>query len=58
MPKTMKGKVLFKKLFVGRLVTYPEKLQHNLFDYEDPVKIPIDKRDTIHTAIFAVCKKI
>jgi len=58
MPKTMKGKVLLKKLFIGKMVTYPEKLADDLFDYTPPIQIPHDKIDKIHTAIFAVCKKL
>ena len=56
-PKTMKGKVLLKKLFLGDMVTYPKKLTKELFVYEDPISIPNDKKDTLHTAIFAVCQK-
>ena len=56
-PKTMKGKVLLKKLFQGNLITYPPKLKFDLFKYSEPVLISHDKKDTTHTAIFAVCKK-
>ena len=58
MPKTMKGKVLLKKIFMGKMVNYPEKLSDDLFDYTPSVKIPHSKIDKIHTSIFAVCKKI
>jgi|APSaa5957512535_1039671.scaffolds.fasta_scaffold94513_2 ubiquinone/menaquinone biosynthesis C-methylase UbiE len=58
MPKTMKGKVLLKKIFQGKMVTYPKILNKDLFDYESPIIIPTDKNDTIHTAIFAVCRKV
>ena len=58
MPKTMKGKVLLKKIFVGKILTYPEKLRSDLFDYTPPVIIPHNNIDNIHTAIFAVCKKL
>ena len=58
MPKTMKGKVLLKKLFIGKMVTYPEELTDDLFDYTPPIQISHDKIDKIHTAIFAVCKKL
>ena len=58
MPKTMKGKVLLKKILQGNMVKYPSILKYDLFRYEDPVKIPSDKIDNIHTAIFAICSKL
>lgn len=58
MPKTMRGKVLLKKIFQGNLVVYPKKIKHDLFDYKNPTKIPDDLRDNIHTAIFAICRKL
>ena len=57
MPKTMKGKVLLRKIFLGNMIEYPTKLSQDLYDYEDPISIPNDKIDTVHTAIFAVCQK-
>ena len=56
-PKTMKGKVLLKKIFNGNLVTYPPKIKCDLFEYTDPAEISPDRKNTTHTAIFAVCKK-
>ena len=58
MPRTMKGKMLLKKIFIGKMVNYPDKLVDDLFNYTAPVPIPQDKKDRIHTAIFAVCKKV
>ncbi len=55
MPRTMKGKVMLKRLFYGSLVRLPKELltlrgQSPVV----PVPIPHDRNDTIHTAIFAV----
>ena len=58
MPKTMKGKVLFKKMFLGKMVSMPLVLSEDMFSYESPVPIPENEIDRIHTAIFAVCQKI
>ena len=57
-PKTMKAKVLLKKLFIGEMQNYPKKLTENLFDYLRPYPISADKIDKIHTVIFAVCRKL
>jgi len=57
MPKTMKGKVLFKKLFFGNLEKYPEILERNMYEYIKPVFLDSGKKDNIHTAIYAVCNK-
>jgi len=58
MPKTMKGKVLFKRIFLGNMLNYPSKLKEDMFVYENPVPIPVDQIDKNHTAIFAVCQKL
>lgn len=58
MPKTMKGKVLLKKIFMGKMVKYPNIIDSNLFEYEKPLEIPVDKKDEFNTAIFCVGKKI
>jgi len=57
MPKTMKGKLLLKKLFQGNIIYFPKILDDNLFSFEEPRSIPNDEIDSIHTAIFAICKK-
>ena len=58
MPKTMRGKVLYKRLFMGSLIEYPKMLTKNMFKYQAPSIISMDQKDDIHTAIFALCKKI
>lgn len=54
MPKTMAGKAKLKRLFFGKLTPYPRKLQDGLTPYLEPVAIPADQIDKVHTAIFAV----
>lgn len=53
-PKTMKGKVLLKKLFFGGLVKLPRELTNDCAPYTTPIPIPANQIDTIHTALFAV----
>lgn len=57
MPKTMAGKAKLKRLFFGKLTTYPRKLHNGLTDYIEPVAIPANQPDNIHTAIFAVATR-
>ncbi|MBI2500397.1 MAG: class I SAM-dependent methyltransferase [Deltaproteobacteria bacterium] len=53
-PKTMKGKVLLKRLFFGGLVKLPWELKEGDATYEEPVALPADQVDTVHTALYAV----
>lgn len=55
MPKTMKGKVLFKRLFYGNMVSLPSEFTDGMAGYVLPKPIPHDRADTVHTALFAVC---
>jgi len=57
MPKTMKGKVLLKRMFLGELKKYPEILERKMCEYEEPIALDSHKKDYIHTAIYAICKK-
>ena len=57
MPKTMRGKVLFKRIFMGKLIKYPTMLEKNMYEYQEPKKISQKIEDTLHTAIFSVCMK-
>jgi len=57
MPKTMRGKVIYKRIFMGNLMEYPSMLRKNMFKYEMPAIISGQQKDDIHTAIFALCKK-
>ncbi len=54
MPRTMKGKVLLKRLFMGGLTRLPRELTDGLAPYVPPVRLPTNKPDYVHTAIYAV----
>ena len=56
-PKTMKGKLLLKKIFYGKTVLLPKSYYNNLIPYEKPTLISNNQIDNIHTAIFAIAKK-
>jgi len=58
MPKTMKGKILLKNIFLGKMMKYPDIIDLDLYEYEEPLEIPFDKKDIVNTAIFCVCKKV
>lgn len=58
MPKTMKGKVLLKKLFFGGLCHMPAEFKEGCAPYTPPISIPSDKQDKIHTALYAVATKL
>lgn len=57
MPKTMRGKVLLKRIFFGGLTNMPRELTKGSVPYTEPVSIPDDQLDCIHTTIFAVGQK-
>ena len=52
----MKWKLVFKKLFIGEIIQYPDKLTKDLFQYDPPAKIDPEKIDSHHTVIYAICK--
>ncbi len=54
MPKTMKGKELLKRIFMGQLVVLPGELKDEMAKYSPPVPIPADKPETGHKVLFAV----
>ena len=56
MPKTMRGKVWFKKIFYGEMVELPPVLEEGVANYEAPKPIPGDWIDTLHTAIYALAR--
>jgi len=57
MPKTMKAKSLYKRIFFGRLVELPPELQEGVYTYDPPVTIPNDKPCTDYKVVFAVARK-
>ncbi|MBI4211355.1 MAG: class I SAM-dependent methyltransferase [Deltaproteobacteria bacterium] len=58
MPKTMKGKVLLKRLFFGGLVTMPREFKEGDGKYTSPVNLSSKLVDSVHTAIYVVARKI
>ena len=57
MPKTMKGKELFKKIFYGTLQTLPAEMEDGMAQYTPPETIAQDSADRRHKVIFAVGHK-
>jgi len=56
-PRSMKAKLLFKKLFYGEMAVMPEKFEINTIDYIAPEKIISLDKDIYSTAIFAIFTK-
>ena len=56
-PKTMKAKLFFKKIFSGEMVFIPKKYDLNTTEYIPPQKIDSLDKDIYSTAIFAVFTK-
>jgi ubiquinone/menaquinone biosynthesis C-methylase UbiE len=56
-PKTMKGKELFKKLFYGKLIPLPAEIENDAAEYTPPEPISQDSPDRRHKVIFAVGHK-
>jgi SAM-dependent methyltransferase len=57
MPKTMKGKELLKRIFMGRLKTLPCEITDDMAEYTPPVDLPDDKPAPSYKVIFAVARK-
>lgn len=57
MPKTMRGKELLKKMFLGRLYPVPQEVKEGMAEYAAPVPIPRDAPDISHKVIFAIAHK-
>ena len=54
MPKTMKGKEIFKRLFFGKLYPLPQEITENLEEYIEPDPIPQDQPNSLYKVIYAV----
>lgn len=57
MPKTMKGKLILKKLFSGKMSIMPKKFTNDTEKYLPPEKTTSINKDIYSTAIFAVFTK-
>jgi SAM-dependent methyltransferase len=54
MPKTMKGKEVFKKIFCGKLNPLPGEIEDGVVDYIEPVRIDSNKPATDYKVVFAI----
>ena len=55
LPKTMKGKTLLKRLFLGPLVPVPAELTQELAPFDEPRRAPVDRSPEFRI-IYAVAK--
>lgn len=55
-PKTMKGKEIFKRIFFGRLVALPAEISDGMSEYALPVPIYGDARNGDYKVVYAVCR--
>ena len=53
----MKGKLLLKKVFSGKMTIMPNKFTEQSCEYISPLKTENLSKDTFSTAIFAVFTK-
>jgi len=54
MPKTMKGKALLKRLFIGPLVSVPSEIQEDLASYYQPEPISSSNPETQYKVLYAI----
>ena len=54
MPKTMKGKAIFKRLFFGQLIALPPEIEEGLADYSPPIPISSDCPNSEYKVLFSV----
>jgi ubiquinone/menaquinone biosynthesis C-methylase UbiE len=57
MPRTMKGKQLFKRLFFGRLAPLPAEIEKGLAEYIPPLAISKESRNPQYRVLYAVAWK-
>lgn len=56
MPKTMKGKEFFKRIFFGQLVPVPNDITNITIEYRPPVSISPDSPNSLYKVIYAVAQ--
>jgi len=54
MPKTMKSKELFKRIFLGDLKSIPSEIEEGMAAYNLPVKITLDSPTRLYKIIYAI----
>jgi SAM-dependent methyltransferase len=52
-PRTMKGKELFKRIFYGRLKPIPAELKVGAYELEPLVAVDLNQADTLHVFLYA-----
>ncbi len=57
-PRSMKGKRMLKRLFLGQLVTMPSELSVEDAKYDPPTSISAEFPDTIHQVLYCVARKV
>lgn len=57
-PSTMAGKRFLKRMFLGRLVTYPDRLCEGIVSYSQPLPLPSDRPTRNHKILFAVGRSV
>lgn len=56
MPRSMKGKEFFKRIFFGRLEPLPVEIEDGLAEYLPPEPVAADETDTRHKILYAVAR--
>lgn len=56
MPKTMKSKEIFKRIFFGKLVPLPSEIEEGMAEYVEPVPIPCDSPNFEHKVLYAIAR--
>ncbi|HEY3278680.1 MAG TPA: hypothetical protein VGJ94_18845, partial [Syntrophorhabdaceae bacterium] len=56
-PRTMKGKEIFKRVFMGKLTPLPPEIKDGMADYDPPLAIRSDMINSEYKVLFAVASK-
>ncbi len=56
-PKSMKGKELFKRFFFGELTPLPAEIMTGMAEYSDPIRIPCDPSNHDYKVLYAVGRR-
>ena len=54
MPKTMKGKEVFKRIFMGKLYSMPSEIGDDIADYSQPEPIPLNQENYTYKVLYSV----
>ncbi len=54
MPKTMRMKAIFKRVFFGKLLTLKEEIEDGVVEYSPPMPIPSDSPNLQYKVLYAV----